>query len=145
LEFAKAAGLFSAIKVRRLGKNESDPFQLQVKYRHGPLRNIMDVGYGVSQVLSLVFELIRGDRGRLFMVQQPEVHLHPRAQAELGSLFAALVKSQSKRFMIETHSDYVVDRVRMDVRDKRSVQPEDVARKKGSSDFAVGKNPLDFT
>jgi predicted ATPase len=90
------------------------------------MRNIVDVGYGVSQILPLVVELVRGARDRLYMLQQPEVHLHPRAQAELGSLFGALVKAQSKRFLVETHSDYIIDRVRMDVRDKKSIRPEDV-------------------
>ena len=60
------------------------------------------------------------------MIQQPEVHLHPGAQAELRSLFGTMVKAQSKRFLVETHSDYIIDRVRMDVRDKKSIRPEDI-------------------
>jgi predicted ATPase len=43
------------------------------------------------------------------------VHLHPRAQAALGTFFAELVASSKKQFVIETHSDYLVDRVRLSV------------------------------
>ncbi len=60
------------------------------------------------------------------MFQQPEIHLHPRAQAELATLFGSLVKTQKKQFLIETHSDNLIDRVRMDVRDKKNISPDDV-------------------
>lgn len=63
----------------------------------------------------------------MFLLQQPEVHLHPRAQAELATLIGHLVKVDQKRFIVETHSDYLIDRVRMDVRDKKALNPEDVS------------------
>ncbi len=63
----------------------------------------------------------------MLLVQQPEVHLHPRAQAELGSFFGYLVRKHGKQFIVETHSDYLVDRIRMDVRDgQHGLRPEDV-------------------
>jgi predicted ATPase len=61
----------------------------------------------------------------LFLLQQPEVHLHPRAQAELGSFFASQAR-KDRKFVIETHSDHLVDRVRMEVRRKK-LKPEDVS------------------
>lgn len=124
--FGKASGLFSDLEVRRLGKEESDPFQIQIKVS-GPAFNLVDVGYGVSQILPIVVDAVRGRKGSTFLLQQPEVHLHPKAQAELGSFLAALAKHDDKRFVIETHSDYLVDRIRMDVRDGKHLSPEDVA------------------
>ena len=52
----------------------------------------------------------------MFLLQQPEVHLHPQAQAALGTLFCQ-VAAGGRQLIIETHSDYIIDRVRMDVRD----------------------------
>jgi hypothetical protein len=123
-KFARASGLFDEIIVKRFGKSESSPFQIQVKLG-GPLRNLIDVGYGVSQILPLLVDLLREKRPRLYLIQQPEVHLHPRAQAELGSLLAAIAKEGSKQLLIETHSDYIIDRVRMEVR-KETLKPADV-------------------
>lgn len=60
------------------------------------------------------------------LIQQPEVHLHPRAQAALGSLLVHVAKGQKKRFLVETHSDYLVDRVRMEVRENEDLTPADV-------------------
>jgi hypothetical protein len=116
--FAKAAGLFDRLIIKRLGRNLGDPFQVLVRLG-GARRNLIDVGYGVSQALPLIVELFRDRRKRTYLIQQPEVHLHPRAQAELGSLLATVACTQPKQLLVETHSDYLVDRVRMDVSDKR--------------------------
>jgi len=124
--FGQASGLFTGVDVRQLGTSESDPFQIQI-HIGGKTVNLIDVGYGVSQVLPIVVDCLRGEEGGIFLLQQPEVHLHPKAQAELGSFLAVLAKRQNKRFVVETHSDYFVDRIRMDIRDKKGITPADVA------------------
>jgi predicted ATPase len=126
VSFGKASGLFSDVEVRRKGQKESDPFQIAIK-TFGPSFNLVDVGYGVSQILPIIVDAIQGEPGSTFLLQQPEVHLHPRAQAQLGSFLAALAKEQRKRFIVETHSDHLLDRVRMDIRDRKFLTPEDVA------------------
>lgn len=120
--FGKELGLFEQIKVNTLKRGAGGPFQIEVK-RHGvnttyPDRNLIDVGYGVSQVLPLLTELLRDTVPDLCLLQQPEVHLHPSAQAALGTLFAE-VCSDHRQLIIETHSDYLINRVRMDIRDRR--------------------------
>ena len=132
-EFGRASGLFDEISVKPLGKRDSEPFQLQVRKfggrLKGPHRNLSDVGYGVSQVLPVITELLRNDSPPppIFLLQQPEVHLHPSAQASLGSLFCQVAQS-GRNLVVETHSDYLIDRVRMDVRDgKTQLRPEEVS------------------
>lgn len=124
--FGKHSGLFTRVDVRQLGDSEGDPFQIQI-HLGGKVVNLIDVGYGVSQVLPIVVDCLRGEGGGTYLLQQPEIHLHPRAQAELGSFLGVLAKQQNKRFVIETHSDYLVDRIRMDIRDKKGITPDDVA------------------
>lgn len=130
--FGKSAGLFDEIQVKSLGRKESDPFQIQIrmfgdKGKKGLWRNLVDVGYGVSQVLPVITELLRDEAPAMFLLQQPEVDLHPSAQAALGSLFCQVAKS-SRQLIVETHSDHLINRVRMDVRDgKTKLKPEDVS------------------
>ena len=131
VEFGQTAGLFDEISVNPLGNKDSGPFQVQIRkfgsQAKGPKRNLIDVGYGVSQVLPVITELLRSDAPPLFLLQQPEVHLHPSAQAALGSLFCQIARP-SRQLIIETHSDYLLDRVRMDVRDgKTRTTPADVS------------------
>ena len=130
-EFGRKSGLFDDMFVKRLGRHEFEPFQLEVRKRgktgKGARRNLIDVGYGVSQILPLLVELFRHDRASMFLLQQPEVHLHPSAQAELGSLLCATAESQCQ-LIVETHSDYVLDRILLDIRDKRTdLKPDDVS------------------
>lgn len=130
-EFGRDSGLFDELSLESLGKGYGGPFQIQIrkfsKARKGPRRNLIDVGYGVSQILPLITELLRTDAPNMFLLQQPEVHLHPSAQAALGSLFCQ-VAGKNKQLIIETHSDYILDRIRMDIRDQSSpLKPEDVS------------------
>jgi len=125
-EFGAESGLYEAIEVIRKGKKESDPFQIGVK-SGGPAFNLVDVGYGVSQVLPILVDtLLRSGENSTFLMQQPEVHLHPRAQAELGSFFARMA-GEKRRFIVETHSDHLVDRVRMEVRRAEKITAQDVS------------------
>lgn len=129
--FGRDAGLFDQITVKHLGKTLGSPFQLQVRKfgskRKGPWRNLVDVGYGVSQALPVITELLRQDTPPLVLLQQPEVHLHPSARAALGSLLCQSA-AQGHQLVVETHSDYMLDRVRMDVRDgETSLKPDDVS------------------
>ena len=129
--FGREAGLFDDISVRPLGRRGSEPFQVHVrKYgprAKGPMRNLIDVGYGVSQVLPILTELFRDNRTSMFLLQQPEVHLHPSAQAALGSLFCRIARRR-RQLVVETHSDHLLDRVRMDVRDgTTNLTPDDVS------------------
>lgn len=130
--FGQASGLFDEMRVRPLGKTSSAPFQIQVRKAgstrlKGPWRNVTDVGYGVSQVLPVITELLRPDAPSMFLLQQPEVHLHPSAQAALGTLFCS-VAAGGRQLVVETHGDHLIDRVRMDVRDRTTrLKPADVS------------------
>jgi energy-coupling factor transporter ATP-binding protein EcfA2 len=112
--FGKESGLFKNINVKKLGKKATDPFQLQVA-GVGPPVNLTDVGYGVSQALPIIVQSVLKATSKVLLMQQPEVHLHPRAQAALGSFFAELAADDDRIIVMETHSDYLVDRVRQEI------------------------------
>lgn len=135
IDFGISSGLFQDIKIKNFGRAPGGPFQLQFKVR-GPTSNIIDVGYGISQVLPVLVQILyhgirKGTEPEYkgisyFLLQQPEVHLHPRAQAELSSLLANLASQRKRFFIIETHSDYMIDRARIEIR-KGTIKPEDVS------------------
>ena len=148
--FGQASGLFDEIHIKQLGKRESEPFQVQVRKfgdkLKGPPRNLIDVGYGVSQVLPVITELLRRDAPSMFLLQQPEVHLHPSAQAALGSLFCQIATSR-RQLVVETHSDHLLDRVRMEIRDGQGrLKPDDVSIlffERGNLDVRIHSLQLD--
>jgi predicted ATPase len=111
-EFGKSSGLFDAIRVKRFGKEASSPFQVNVDLGGSELL-VSNVGYGVSQVLPIVLESRRRSGASYISIQQPEVHLHPKAQAALGEFIYDSKKLTGNNFVIETHSDYLIDRFRL--------------------------------
>ncbi len=128
LEFGKASGLFQNIELKNFGQALGGPFQLRFKVR-GPTCNITDVGYGVSQILPILVHVLNPSiytATSFFLLQQPEVHLHPRAQAELSSLLAKLAHTGKGSFIVETHSDYMIDRARIEIR-KGTIKPDEVS------------------
>jgi len=134
VEFGKSSGLFQNIEIKNLGGALGAPFQLQVKVR-GPKVNITDVGYGVSQILPILVQILnpsvsKNDQRTTWpsfsLLQQPEIHLHPRAQAEFSSLLVKLANKGDQSFIVETHSDYMIDRARIEIR-KGNIRPEDVS------------------
>lgn len=143
-EFGENSGLFNDISIKSFERTSGSPFQILLrkhgKTTKGAWRNLVDVGYGVSQILPIIVDFYREGGSPTFLLQQPEVHLHPSAQAALGSLFCSIAAEQiapnnrgiarrsRRQLIVETHSDYIIDRVRMDVRDKKTgLKPEDVS------------------
>jgi hypothetical protein len=110
----KDSALFDGIDVKLFGSptDLTAPFEIDVILDSMPLKINM-VGYGVSQSLPILVELLDRPNGSWFAIQQPEVHLHPKAQAALGDVFFEMAVQDRKRFVIETHSDFTIDRFRM--------------------------------
>lgn len=69
--------------------------------------NITDVGLGVSQVLPVLVALIAAEEGQLVYLEQPELHLHPRAQVALARVLADAAK-RGVRIVAETHSSLLL-------------------------------------
>jgi hypothetical protein len=113
-EFGETSGLFEVVGTHTFGKGARNPFEVLIQIK-GEQFNIENVGYGVSQVMPLVVEFLARKEGRRFAVQQPEVHLHPRAQAALGSLLFYLCTERRQSFIVETHSDFMIDRYRLEM------------------------------
>ena len=127
VDFGKESVMFSDFNVKGLGRQVSDPFQIHVKAA-GVMSNLLDVGYGVGQVYPLLVQIMRATQRGIratFLLQEPEVHLHPQAQAALASFFAKSAKKDGHAFIIETHGDSVIDRVRVCVK-RGEIAPEDV-------------------
>ena len=84
-------------------------FELKVRNEAGQV-SISDTGFGVSQVLPILVEAIRMKPGETLILEQPEIHLHPKTQSKLADFLICMAKS-GRHFVIETHSEYMIKRL----------------------------------
>ncbi len=120
--FGKESGLFDELFVEKISSRlPNSPLIVKVK-KNGREFDLGQVGVGVSQVMPVIIDSIfESDGGSpgLLLLQQPELHLHPVAQAALGEFIYSMTKNGVSYF-IETHSDYLMDRYRSLCRDDES-------------------------
>lgn len=113
--FSELCGLLDQLElVKRLspkaGKDEILKMMV-TPHKHKENANMADVGFGVSQALPIIAADVALPDASVLLVNQPEVHLHPTAQAQLANYFVGRIKQ--RQYIIETHSEYIINRLRL--------------------------------
>jgi predicted ATPase len=104
----------------------SDVFAIRLIDKYTKVNvSLLDVGFGISQILPVIIQSVSSEN-KTIVIEQPEIHIHPRLQAQLGSLLAESVKSFGNRFIIETHSEHLLLRLKKLIR-KGELTHEDIA------------------
>jgi AAA domain, putative AbiEii toxin, Type IV TA system/Protein of unknown function (DUF3696) len=80
-----------------------------------PSVNIADCGFGLSQLLPFIVHAVAAPERSLLLAEQPEIHLNPRLQIELARLLAWMVQRRGLRVMVETHSEHLLNELRIRV------------------------------
>lgn len=75
-----------------------------------------NVGFGISYVLPIVLALLIAEEKKIIVIENPESHIHPRGQAELGKLISLAASTKAQLF-IETHSDHILNGIRVSVKE----------------------------
>lgn len=101
-----------------------------------------DVGIGISQILPVVVGSL-DDETSILMVEQPELHIHPGLQCNLGDLFISQIQKEGKTFLIETHSEHLLLRLLRRIRENNDNElPEGVV---GLTPEQVSVNYVELT
>jgi predicted ATPase len=85
---------------------------------HGAQRDLTTIGVGASQLLPVVVLVFSVASETLLLLEQPELHLHPAVQSRLADFL--LIARPDLRFIVETHSEYLVTRLRLRVAERRA-------------------------
>lgn len=119
----KELGLLSHIETNRM---KGGRFEVNVKTnKNSSFASLTDVGFGISQFLPIIVADFQLNEASCLAVSQPEIHLHPKIQATLGEYFARQIKKTEKQYIVETHSEYLINRLRLLIV-KGELNPEDV-------------------
>lgn len=127
------------VRPQSVGTRTQDLFEVRLidKRRDAEVEvSLSDVGFGVSQLLPFVVQSLAGER-QIITIEQPEVHIHPRLQADLGDLLIATIQEpRLHRFIVETHSEHLILRLLRRIRETSDgdlpeghpgLRPEDVS------------------
>ncbi len=111
------------LEVRQQGR--SSRYELII-HRDGVACNLRDVGIGVSQVLPVLVVAYFAPPGSTIILEEPEIHLHPLAQAVLAELFVTISHERKVQFIVETHSEHLFRRMQTLIA-RQEVSAEQVA------------------
>lgn len=98
----------------RVKSIEGEGYTLEIETNEGVWQHLADLGMGSNQLVTLLMELatllkVKGNRQYpLIIVEEPEQNLHPKVQSLLAKLFSELNKNRGFKFLIETHSEYLI-------------------------------------
>lgn len=95
-------------------------YELSVKtHANDKWQDLTHVGVGVSQVLPIVLMSLLSESDEILIFEQPELHLHPKVQSRLCDFFIAL-SFWKRQCLIETHSEYLINRLRLRIAQSRT-------------------------
>lgn len=86
--------------------------------------NAVNMGFGVSYVLPVIIALLKARKGDLLILENPEAHIHPKGQRQIGELIARAA-ANGIQIILETHSDHILNGIRLSVK-YGQIQPEQV-------------------
>ena len=118
-------GLIAEFKVEEIATN-SNRWQARVKTRKNSSEVLLtDVGFGISQVLPVVTLLQYVPEGATVILEQPEIHLHPLAQAGLADVIIQAATRRNVQVILESHSEHLLLRLQRRIAEEK-ISSEDV-------------------
>jgi len=122
----KDLGLIVSFELRSITPG-GQLFQVWVKQHAGAAEVLItDVGFGVSQILPVITLCYYAPPGSIIILEQPEIHLHPRVQAGLADVFIDAIKRRGVQIILESHSEHLLRRLQRRIAEER-LAAEDAA------------------
>ena len=126
-EWLKHLEIDYMLEMKQVGTDPGDPFAVRlIDTRRESNVDIAlpDVGFGISQLLPFIVQSLASE-GRIISIEQPEVHVHPKLQADLGELLVESI-SRGNQLIVETHSEHLILRLQRLIYEKK-IEPEQVS------------------
>ena len=108
------------LSIRSVGRRSKDLFEVRLVDTNRESKIdvcLADVGFGISQLLPFIVQSL-ASQDQIISIEQPEIHVHPKLQADLGDLMAeAIQEPRNNQFIIETHSEHLILRLLRRIRE----------------------------
>ncbi|MCH8290329.1 DUF3696 domain-containing protein [Candidatus Poribacteria bacterium] len=119
LDWLQTMELIHSYTLQPVRDKEKD-YEFCVKMRMGgPEVQMADIGFGVSQILPVLILCYYVPEGSILILEQPEVHLHPKVQADLADVFIDVVKERNVQIILESHSEHLLRRLQQRIAEEQ--------------------------
>lgn len=113
----ESMGLIDDFRVKKIAENRQE-YEVNIRTKGSKdWVDLPDVGFGISQVLPVLVQCFYAPRGSIIIMEQPEIHLHPKAQSALADVIIDVINSKENgedreiQVIIETHSEHFLRRL----------------------------------
>lgn len=137
-------GLIVEFKIEKISEERHD-YDVKVRTKGSEtFACIPDVGYGISQVLPVLVQIIYAPKDSIIIIEQPELHLHPSAQSALADALILAIKARENgvgrniQLIIETHSEHLLRRLQLRIAENE-LSPELFKAYFANNDFTPAK------
>ena len=125
-KWLKDLDLIQKLRIRPTGP-QSRFYEVMVTFAEAE-SSLLDVGFGVSQVLPVLTMLLSAPENSIILLEQPELHLHPNAQAALADLLLDVAEKRNLQLIVESHSEHILRRLQVRIAEGNSefASPENI-------------------
>jgi len=128
----KKMKLITAFEARAVARHRKEHEVLVRTLGSDEFVNLVDVGFGVSQLLPVLVQAFHAPANSTIIFEQPEIHLHPSVQAALADLFIEVIHAREDRanrniqLIVESHSEHFLSRLQRRIAEE-ALRPEEAA------------------
>ena len=118
-EWLRDLGLVETFSLQPIAENRKE---YEVRVRRSSVASevlIRDVGFGVSQILPVLVLCYYAPEGSIIILEHPEIHLHPSAQAGLADVFIDAIKTRDVQIILESHSEHLLRRLQRGIAEEK--------------------------
>lgn len=118
-QWLKDLGVIHSFKVRQVAPGRKE-YEVKVRTTVQAAEvSLLDVGFGVSQVLPVLTLCYYAPKGSTIILEQPEIHLHPSVQAGLADVFVDAIKWREVQIIVESHSEHLLRRLQRRIAEEK--------------------------
>ena len=119
-EWLREMDLAHSFILARTGSPSEKNYDVRIQKReHGPKVTLADIGYGLSQFLPVLVLCYYAPKGSTLILEQPGIHLHPKAQADLVDLLIEVVTERKLQILVESHSEHLLNRLQRRIAEEK--------------------------
>ena len=119
-DWLREMNLAYSFSLEPIGALKDDNYEVRIqKSATSPAVTLTDIGYGLSDLLPMLVLCYYTPEGSILILEQPGIHLHPMAQAQLADLFLEVIAERNLQILVESHSEHLLNRLQRRVAEEK--------------------------